>query len=228
MDGPEIKALRKKHGMTQKQMAELLGVNTARVASLERGRPMREAEEARLSEWSGDGGEPAPDDLPEPPYDPDRAPPVDEDEEEGREAPKRRRRPAPRKRGGLSAWQEETAIRLTALVQGERVAIEVNGQVTEIVIPGLCALIAVADPFDAAVVGQGCPAFFVALVKVAPRHPWLKAILDALSMGGDYNELARASMAIAIPIMIHHGMIPMPRPVVPAAVENGQPEEPGA
>jgi hypothetical protein len=88
--------------------------------------------------------------------------------------------------------------------------LEVNGQPVQVVIPGLCHLIATVDSYDAQVVANGSPALCVALVRVAPRHPWLKTILDTLAMGGDYGELSRAALAIAVPLLVHHGVIPIP------------------
>lgn len=235
MTGEEMRELRKRHGMTQDQLAGLLGISREQVSHIENDRVQAsEQVQARLSEWNGSGdgdgaqGDGTPlDALPEPPYDPDKAPPsADEDEAEAPEpSPRRRRRSSSPRAKKLTAWQEETAVRITTLIQGERVAIEVNGQVSEVVIPGLCTFLAAADEFDAAVVYQGAPALSVALVKVAPRHPWLRSFLDLLSMGGDYNELTRAVLAIAVPVAIHHGMIPLPRPQVQPAVDGAGPEE---
>lgn len=232
MDGAQIKELRARHKLTQQAMAELLGVTRDRVRALERGSQATEDEDALLAEWSdrpaSDGDPPPPtlDELPVPPYDPgsDGEP---EPEEEEPAAPKRRRRSGPRSKR-LTGWQEETVLRLVALTQGSVEVLEVNEQRFEFRIPGLCDAIAQFDQFDAGVVSNGSPALWTALVKVAPRHPWLKGMLDLLTMGGDYNELTRAVLAIAVPILIHHGVIPVPGPRAAAAVENGRPPDEAA
>lgn len=219
-----MKALRERHQLTQKQLADILGTSPQYVSHMERGEKISDQMIARLSEWDGNDDEPAAklDELPEPPYNPGEQPEPSPDSGSGddeEERPRRRRSSSPRRKT-LTAWQEEAALRLIALTQGEKTILEVNGQQVEIVVPGLCHLIAQADQYDAAVVGNGAPAFWTAVVKVAPRHPWLRSIIDMLTMGGEYGELSRAALAIAVPILMHHGVIPMPRPKLQAVLEE--------
>ena len=221
MNGEEMRTLRKQHKMTQPQLAELLGVSTSRVRTIERGAAIREDEESALSELTA-VEPPPPDELPEPPYEPGAEPPEADDDEE---AKPKRRRSTPRKRG-LTGWQQEASEKLIALTQGTYETLEINGETVTIPIPGLCAVINSIDPYDAAVVYHGSPAFWVATVKVAPRHPWLKGIIDLLTLGGDYNELTRAVLGIAVPILMHHGMIPLPAMAAPQTALNGDEPEP--
>ncbi|MEX1185340.1 MAG: helix-turn-helix transcriptional regulator [Gemmatimonadaceae bacterium] len=54
--GRELKALRERAGLTQKQVADLLGKDTATVSRWERGFPITEGQQLRLREvYSGDG-----------------------------------------------------------------------------------------------------------------------------------------------------------------------------
>ena len=165
------------------------------------------------------------DDLPDPPYNP-----VDEpEEEEPAEKKTRSRRSSPRRKG-LTVWQEETAQALVGVVCGSDESLEVNGSKVDFRIPGLCDLIARIDPFDANVIYGGTPGLSVALVKIAPKHPWLKGGLDMLVSGGEYRELTQAVLAIIVPIALHHGMLggamagvagsAVPPPPPPAAADT--------
>ncbi len=56
LTGRELKALRERAGLTQKQVADLLGKDTATVSRWERGFPVPEGQQLRLREvYSGDG-----------------------------------------------------------------------------------------------------------------------------------------------------------------------------
>ena len=168
------------------------------------------------------GAEPLPDEPPAPGVNPAGTPdPLLEEEEEKPKTRRRTRSPQKRK---LTGWQTETAEGLVALFQGTVETLEVNGEPQQIVVPGLCHLIGRFDPFDAQVVAAGMPALSVSLVKVAPRHPFLRRTLEMLTAGGDYQELAQASMAIAFPIMLHHGMLG--KPAAAGLNGDGPPPEP--
>jgi hypothetical protein len=145
--------------------------------------------------------------LPDPPYNPT---------DEVRDAPEEKA-PAKGKAGQkkLTAWQEETAVRLVALLQGEQVELLVDGTPHQITVPGVAQVVGKFDEVDAYHIWHGAPALSVALVKVAPRHPWLKAALEMSQMGGDYRELGVAVMGIVIPIAMHHGLFGAPaQPVI--------------
>lgn len=220
MTGQEMKELRRRHGLSQARLAELLGISRTQVSQLEReDGEVSQGLEVQMQEWALDddetrGVEPPPDEPPAPGVNPAQTPdPVlDEDEK-----PKRQRRARGPQKRKLTGWQTETAEGLVALFQGTVETLEVNGEPQQIVVPGLCHLIGRFDPFDAQVVAAGMPALSVSLVKVAPRHPFLRRTLEMLTAGGDYQELAQASMAIALPIMLHHGMLGSP----PQAGLNG-------
>ncbi|MGH7189763.1 MAG: helix-turn-helix domain-containing protein [Acetobacteraceae bacterium] len=223
MDGQEMRTMRERHKMSRKQLAEMLGVSENRVRTIERGGELREAEESALSELTADS--PPPDELPEPPYEPGRDGVEDEHDDDDDDPKPRRRRSAPRKRG-LTGWQQEASEKLIALTQGTYEEIEINGEKVTIPIPGMCAVVHRFDTYDAAVLYHGAPGFWVATVKIAPRHPWLKGMLDFLTLGGDYNEFTRAVLAIAIPMLMHHGMIPLPQAPAPQPSLNGDESPP--
>lgn len=226
MNGAELKELRKRHNLTQREMGELIGVTQTRVSELERsGDDLRDTEAVAASEWAaGEPGEPEQvqpevtevvDELPSPPYNPAEHEAEPDEQEEEKPKPRRRRASSPKSRG-LTTWQNETAQSLIALFCGEQVTLDTGQQVS---IPGLCHLLAQVEPYDARVIFDGMPAFAVALVKVAPRHPFLKGLLGLATASGDYQELFQASVAIMLPIAAHHGMLPSPPPPV---VEAGK------
>lgn len=195
MDGAQMKALRQRHGMTQKQLAEILGVSPSYVGNLEREHaPMTERIGAKLSEW--DGGEPDLDELPEPPYDPgyvaDGA-----DEEESQPSP-RSKSSAPTVRK-LTAIQKEAAVMLETLLRGQ--AIEIPNADQPLVLPGAAHLVhAVWCPICANVLGAAAPAVSVAVVRA---YPGLAHML-ARPEGAKAELVIVLATQVAIPCVMHH------------------------
>lgn len=226
MTGAELRALRETHKLSQVKMAALLGISRSRLRLLEeRGGELKPVEQARLSEWDtdapevGDAGEAGETDDGVPDALPDAEPldAADAPEPEAGERPKRKRAASPRRRA-LTGWQEETAAALIALFNGEQLTLE-TGQV--VFIPGVCHFLQQVEPYDAQVVAAGMPALAVALVKVAPRHPFLRSLLTAATGAGDYQELLQAAALIALPILAHHGLFgPAPIPTLGPADER--------
>lgn len=252
MTGEEMRAIRERHGLSRRELAEILGTTDEAIRAIERyDRRLSDTAEARLSEWRdqdgkppaaapADGdGEPAEGDddgrrrdaLPEPPYNPADQEPDDDadgDTEKPKRTTSRRRSTGTTQRKRLTPWQEQTAASLIGVFQGTLETIEVDGNTHQFQVPGLCHLIAKADPFDAQIVYQGIPGLAVATVKIAPRHPWLKGALDMASAGGDYRELIQASMAIIVPIALHHGLLGgQPAPVVDGQAAEVDPTKNG-
>lgn len=254
MSGDELKALRASHRLTQYEMAKLLGVSKSRYGELERDSPpiagdYLDQARGKLAasgdeQREGDAGQPVDaadmsgggpaDELPQPPYNPADHADDDDDDEPAEEKPKKRRRRTTSRGRTLSAWQTETMTALNGLVLGASETVEIDGRSQTVTIPGLAHLLAQAEPYDAAVLANGWPGFTLALVKIAPRHPWLKGVLSMATAGDDYRELVAATLVIVVPIALHHGalgepVLPMPGPAEGAqhaAANGGEPAQP--
>lgn len=260
MSGDELRTLRAAHKLSQARMAELLGISTTRYGELERESPPIAddyLDRARgkfaaagldddadlVEEEGGDAddvhtaapgvGGPA-DELPQPPYNPaDHAGEDDDEEQAAEEKPKKRRRRTTSRGRSLTAWQTETMTALNGLVLGASETVEIDGRTQTVTIPGLAHLLAQAEPYDATVLANGWPGFTLALVKIAPRHPWLKGVLSMATAGDDYRELVAATLVIVVPIALHHGALGAPAlpPQPPegaqhARTNGGQPAQP--
>lgn len=200
MDGAQMKALRTRHGLTQKQLAEILGVSPGYVGNLERDHaPMTERIGAKLSEWDGD----APlDELPEPPYDPSDPTAVGADADD---------EPSPSSRsssGGktsaptvrkLTSIQKEAAMMLETLLRGQ--AIEIPNADQPLVIPGAAHLVnAVWCPICANVLGAAAPAVSVAVVRAYPGLAYMLARPE----GAKAELVIVLATQVAIPCVMHH------------------------
>lgn len=237
LSGSELREIRKRHGLSQQQLAEMLEISPSQLSRLERGDAeiTETVEEGALSLDLGagvhaehvsreNGDDPsaaavAADELPSPPYDPADGEPTPSDEDTGEPEKKQRRRTAARspRRRKLTAWQEETAAQFTALFQGGTTPMELDGEPVidpatgrpiVVYVPGLAWVVGQFDQFDGMMLHQGSPALAQALVKLAPRHPFLRTFLDVSTAGDDYRELMAAVGAIMLPILAHHGMLP--------------------
>lgn len=68
--------------------------------------------------------------------------------------------------------------------------------------------VAAWNPDDGAVVMEGSTRLAKALVHASEKNPKLRKVLENMTTGFAYSELVAACMAIAIPIMANHGMLP--------------------
>lgn len=88
-------------------------------------------------------------------------------------------------------------------------------------VAGIAQIVGMFNQFDGAVIAQGSPYLARSVADVAARDPKVrKAIEHAMSNLG-WGQVIAAVMAIAIPIMVNHQVIP--NPAERSARQQGQP-----
>jgi hypothetical protein len=130
-----------------------------------------------------------------PPNIPDSEPGAD-----GTPKPKRGRPPkdpnaAPTVRKPRNPWPgaEETERQLTTLVEGA------------------AFLVGMANAFDGETLAKGGPAIVHELVELAKTDKTLRKYLEISATPGKYGPLTIACISVALPIVINHNLIPLPK-----------------
>lgn len=94
-------------------------------------------------------------------------------------------------------------------------------------IAGIAMMFALAnDQHCAAVVAQGGPRLAQAWAEVAKQNPAVYRVLERMMQGGAWGGVIISTLAIALPIMEHHNVLPagLPNPFAsPVAVEEEAP-----
>lgn len=209
LPGRRLRLDRRKAGLSQEQLAALLGTTKDTVSEMERNVVELSTEAQRFIANR-------PSRAPEvaAPAEPEPLPPVEEQKEgpgpAARGVDDAPPRPGPKPLPPASKGEiEELEEGLLHFFAGQRFLVpRDDGGQREALIPGLAQMVGMVDEFDGAILEVYAPGMARAWAELARTNATVRKVLIGITYGGAYRGVVAASLPPLMAIMAHHGLVP--------------------